>query len=170
MKRFAALLSLFVLSFTLMGCDRLWSDQVSDLMNNTDSYGNGEQSPDQPMEKMEKEPQQPTENESIESGFTYEDYSEERFNELKGNRPVVLNFHADWCPNCRALDKLVKENLARLPENAVMLKVNYDKATALKQQYGITVQTTLVFFNAQGEQVAKEFNPKLEKMIELLAS
>lgn len=100
--------------------------------------------------------------------FSYETYSAARFAELKGSRPVVLSFHADWCPTCRALDSKVNKSLDQLPEGAVMLKVDYDKEVELKKEFGITNQTTLVFFNAAGEQIAKEYNPSIEKIATLL--
>ena len=102
-------------------------------------------------------------------GFRYEEYSEARFNALKGKQPIILNFHADWCPKCRALDESIQANREDFPEDVVMFDVDYDTYHGLKQAYGITIQTTLVFFDRNGEQVAKEYNPSIAKLKDLMA-
>lgn len=73
----------------------------------------------------------------------YEVYSPERV-ATAGNNTVLLFFHADWCPTCRALDADINAHLSAIPEGVMILKVDYDKETALKQKYGVTVQHTIV--------------------------
>jgi thiol-disulfide isomerase/thioredoxin len=68
---------------------------------------------------------------------------------------IVLFFHATWCPSCRALDSEITSNLAEIPENLTIFKVNYDAETALKQQYGVTTQHTLVQIDSTGNEVTK---------------
>ncbi len=68
---------------------------------------------------------------------------------------VVLFFRASWCPTCRALDADIKANLAMIPKDVLILDVDYDQAAALKKQYGITTQHTLVQVDAEGKQLAK---------------
>jgi thiol-disulfide isomerase/thioredoxin len=68
---------------------------------------------------------------------------------------IVLFFHATWCPSCRALDSEITSNLAEIPENLTIFKVNYDAETALKQQYSVTTQHTLVQIDSTGNEVTK---------------
>ena len=68
---------------------------------------------------------------------------------------VVLFFRASWCPTCRALDADIKANLSQIPQNVLILDVDYDKYTDLKKQYGVTYQHTLVQVNASGNMIAK---------------
>jgi thiol-disulfide isomerase/thioredoxin len=102
--------------------------------------------------------------------FSVENYTAARFAALKGNTPVVINFHATWCPVCRSLDKKLEENMAQLPTGAVMLKADFDDEVALKKELGITQQTTLVFYDNEGNEIAKKYNPSIEKISELLSS
>ncbi|MBI9046567.1 MAG: thioredoxin family protein [Anaerolineaceae bacterium] len=91
-----------------------------------------------------------TESEKIqENGGTYTNYSPDAFASYSGSQPFVLFFHASWCPTCRSLESDIEESLSEL-HGAAILKADYDTETALKQEYEIRVQHTLVFFNADG--------------------
>lgn len=68
---------------------------------------------------------------------------------------VVLFFRASWCPTCRALDANIKANLSQIPENVLILDVDYDKYVDLKKQYGVTYQHTLVQVDVMGTMIAK---------------
>lgn len=68
---------------------------------------------------------------------------------------VVLFFRASWCPSCRALDGDIKANLGQIPENLLILDVDYDKYADLKKQYGVTYQHTLVQVDENGKMIAK---------------
>ncbi|MGB4942742.1 MAG: thioredoxin family protein [Candidatus Moraniibacteriota bacterium] len=68
---------------------------------------------------------------------------------------VVLFFRASWCPTCRALDSDIKANLSQIPKDVLLLDVDYDQSAALKKQYGVTYQHTLVQVAADGQMIAK---------------
>ena len=55
-----------------------------------------------------------------------------------------LNFHADWCPQCRSLDADINANLSQIPAGVTIVKVDYDDNQDLRQEYGVTQQTTFV--------------------------
>lgn len=93
---------------------------------------------------------------------TYTEYSEEKLNDLYGQKTIV-NFRADWCPTCAKLeDKLEDPKNAEMLSGVNMLLADYDQETALKQKYGVTAQTTLVFLDEQHNVVKSERNPDLE--------
>lgn len=96
---------------------------------------------------------------------TYTDYSASKVAATKGTK--VLFFHASWCPQCRALDKSIKEG--RIPSDATIFKVDYDTNQVLRQQYGVTIQTTLVKIDDTGKLLAKYVaydHPTLQALIE----
>jgi hypothetical protein len=63
--------------------------------------------------------------------------------------PKVLFFHAPWCPQCRKLDdQLVAEGA---PDGLTVFKVDYDSRGDLRQRYGVTLQTTVVFVDDAGQ-------------------
>lgn len=103
----------------------------------TEPEGTGDESPD----PIASEP-----DEVLPAGV-YVDYSEEALATADGTR--VLFFHAPWCPQCRALEEDILS--ADLPDGVTILKVDYDSHQALRQQYGVTLQTTLVALDEDGE-------------------
>lgn len=79
----------------------------------------------------------------------YIDYSAEVLNETQGTK--LLFFHASWCPQCRAIEASI--NATAIPAGVTIFKVDYDSHQALRQKYGVTLQTTFVKVNDAGEKV-----------------
>ncbi len=69
--------------------------------------------------------------------------------------PVVLFFHAPWCPTCKAADTDINANVAAIPAGTTILKVDYDTNPELKKKYGVTYQHTFVQVNAEGTMIKK---------------
>ncbi|MBU1250489.1 MAG: thioredoxin family protein [Actinobacteria bacterium] len=66
----------------------------------------------------------------------------------------ALFFHAPWCPQCRALEESILSG--EIPDDLTIIKVDFDTATGLRQQYGVTIQTTIVFVDDDGAALATE--------------
>jgi thiol-disulfide isomerase/thioredoxin len=81
----------------------------------------------------------------------YVDYSDTVIASTKGTK--VLFFHASWCPQCRALESSIKSS--QIPDGVTIIKVDYDSHQKLRQQYGVTIQTTLVKVDDDGKLVEK---------------
>ncbi len=81
----------------------------------------------------------------------YVDYYDGAIEETAGLK--VLFFHASWCPKCRALDEDIEANT--IPDGMTIFKVDFDTATALRQQYGVTLQTTIVYVDDDGALLTK---------------
>lgn len=73
------------------------------------------------------------------------------------DQQVVFFFHAPWCPQCRQLDSEIsdKYNNGELPSGLAIYKVDYDSNQSLRQDYGVTLQTTFVAFDGDGNQTRK---------------
>ncbi|MBI4054219.1 MAG: thioredoxin family protein [Candidatus Doudnabacteria bacterium] len=96
----------------------------------------------------------------------YIDYSAQALAQaqVEGKR-IVLNFYAPWCPFCRAADADFQANLGRLPENLVLLRVQYDSEKELKSKYGVTYQHTFVQVDEQSKQVTKWSGGGIDELI-----
>lgn len=90
--------------------------------------------------------------ETVATPGSFEAYSPEKL-ALAADSDVVLFFHASWCPSCRALESDINASLSDIPANTHILKVDYDTATALKQEYGVVRQHTLVTVDANGAKI-----------------
>ncbi len=70
---------------------------------------------------------------------------------LNNQKPVLLDFYADWCGPCQMIAPFVAEIAAEHPEYTVG-KVNVDEQMLLAQKFGITSIPAL--FVVKGGQVA----------------
>ena len=92
-------------------------------------------------------------------GTRYVAYSKPAF-DLAANKKRVLYFYANWCPICRPIDTEFKENMNKIPQDVVVIRVNYNDSDTdadeknLAKQYEITYQHTFVQIDAQGNKIA----------------
>jgi thiol-disulfide isomerase/thioredoxin len=80
---------------------------------------------------------------------SYVDYSPELVSSTPGEK--LLFFHAPWCPQCQELDADIEES--GVPDGVTVFKVDYDSNQDLREKYGVTIQTTVVKVDDQGEAV-----------------
>ena len=69
----------------------------------------------------------------------------------KANQPVALHFHADWCPTCRAQDKVVQTLKTEKGLELTILTVNYDTEKDLKRRFKVNSQSSLIVLRGQKE-------------------
>ncbi|MCY4644136.1 MAG: thioredoxin [Bacteriovoracales bacterium] len=82
---------------------------------------------------------------------------------LKSERPVLVDFWAEWCGPCKALSPILEEISEEMGEKAKIVKVNVDENGDLAQQYGIRGIPTLIFFKeGQAKKTLVGNQPKTE--------
>ena len=130
-----------------------------------------EEATEEEITEEETTEEESTEEEVVEEETTeaaeaeYITYTKETYDSLIGQSAVVLYFHANWCPLCVQLEQNITENLADFPKGSKILEVDFDEELGLRQEYGITVQATLLTLSADGEVIEKLSNPSNEDLI-----
>lgn len=81
----------------------------------------------------------------------YVDYAADVIAKTPGTK--LLFFYAPWCPQCRMLDADITAR--GVPDGTTIIKTDYDSNQALRQKYGVTIQTTFVRVDDAGNALQK---------------
>ena len=67
-------------------------------------------------------------------------------NIISSNRPVLVDFYADWCSPCKMMPPILKEVKEELKDNIRIIKVNVDKNPFIATLYQVRSIPTLILF------------------------
>jgi thioredoxin 1 len=71
----------------------------------------------------------------------------ETFNELiNSGKPVLVDFYADWCGPCKAMEPVVKDVAKAMNGKARVIKVDIDKSEPAARAYDVGAVPTFILF------------------------
>jgi thioredoxin 1 len=90
----------------------------------------------------------------------------ENFEELvQGDKPLMVDFWAEWCGPCRMIGPIVEELAQEYADQVVIGKVNVDENDELTEKFEIKSIPTLLFFK-NGEIVNKHVGAASKSVLE----
>jgi thioredoxin 1 len=74
--------------------------------------------------------------------------NDSNFDELviKSDKPVVVDFWAEWCGPCRMIAPIIEELSHEYSGKAVVVKCDVDSSPGVAAKYGIRNIPTILFF------------------------
>ena len=88
---------------------------------------------------------------------------------LQSDKPVVVDFWAEWCGPCEAIGPALEEISEEMGDQVKIVKVNIDENPQTPQQYGVRgIPTLLIFQNGEvkAEKIGAMPKSKLAEWVE----
>ncbi len=72
-------------------------------------------------------------------------------------KPIIIDFYADWCPPCIAMEQGTYPDQRVVSElrDFIAIKVDTQKRIDIENKYGVTYYPTVVFLNSKGKEVSR---------------
>jgi thiol:disulfide interchange protein len=83
-------------------------------------------------------------------------YTQDKLDALnKAGKPALVFIYADWCPTCKAQEKILRELLPSKEFNGITtLRVDFDTQKPVVKAFGVQYQSTLIVFRG-GKEVGR---------------
>lgn len=63
---------------------------------------------------------------------------------LNSDRPILIDFYADWCGPCRMMAPIIDQIAEEMPDKIKVGKINVDDNQELAMKYGVMSIPTIV--------------------------
>ncbi len=84
---------------------------------------------------------------------------------LESEKPVIVDFWADWCGPCRLVEPILEQIAEERAEELRLVKVNIDEEPELARRYGVMSIPAIVLFR-DGEPSAATIGAQPKRSLE----
>ncbi|GIR58991.1 MAG: thioredoxin [Crocinitomicaceae bacterium] len=67
---------------------------------------------------------------------------------IKGEKPILVDFYADWCAPCKAMNPILKSVKSKMGDQIKILKINIDKNQAVANKFNVRGIPTFILFQS----------------------
>lgn len=66
------------------------------------------------------------------------------------DKPVLVDFYADWCAPCRAMKPVLEDLKAQMGDKIAIFKIDVDRNPAISERFNVmSIPTLIVFKNGE---------------------
>ena len=67
---------------------------------------------------------------------------------IKGEKTILVDFYADWCAPCKAMNPILKSVKSKMGDQIKILKINIDKNQAVANKFNVRGIPTFILFQS----------------------
>jgi thioredoxin 1 len=86
---------------------------------------------------------------------------------IKGDKPVLVDFHAEWCGPCKTMKPVLEDLRQIMGEQIRILKIDVDKNNALASSLNVSGVPTLILYR-KGQTLWRQSGVQSAKQLEAI--
>ena len=79
------------------------------------------------------------------------DYTKDQNFVLKGDKPVIIDFYADWCGPCKMISPILEELSEEYKDKVEIYKVDIDNEFEVAAKFGIKSIPSILYAPVKGD-------------------
>ena len=87
---------------------------------------------------------------------------------IQSEKPVLVDFHAEWCGPCKMLSPILKEIKDELGDDIKIVKIDVDQNQELAAQYQVRGVPTMILFKDGNQEWKKSGVLPKEEILKLI--